>query len=101
MGMSTHVVGFVPPDEQWQKYRDVYFACQAAGIKLPQEIEYYFDGREPSENGMEIELEPNYGEKANKEGSVVRWQNEHGSGYEVDLSKLPKNVKHLRFYNSW
>jgi hypothetical protein len=97
MSMSTHIIGFVPPDEEWKKMKAVYDACVEAGVDLPRGVEKYFDGTEPQEEGKEIDLtEDNYN------GLIVEpWEGDCCSGYQIELKKLPKNVKIIRFYNSY
>lgn len=95
MGMSTHVVGFTPPDEKYHKMKAVYDSCKAAGIEIHEDVKEFFNWEEPSEHGVTFELEK-------IPGAVEEWDDEEGaSGLEVDISKLPKNVKIVRFYNSW
>jgi hypothetical protein len=89
MGMSTHVEGFVPPDEQWQQMKAVWDACAAAGIDQPSEVDEFFDGQEPDPNGQEVEI------------PHQDWQNGHSQGVEIKTEDIPKNVKVIRFYNSW
>lgn len=92
MGMSTHAIGFCPPDEEWNKLKDVYNACKAAGLPIPDKVESVFDGNNPNDMpGMEVDL----GDAENE------WSDEYRSGIVVDLSKLPPHVKFIRFYNSW
>lgn len=99
MGMSTYMVGFVPPDEQWEKYKKVWFACKEAGIEPPDDVYDYFKGEEPSENGMEISIK--YSKVPEVKSALKEYRHDTREGYEVDLTKLPKNIKVLRFYNSW
>jgi hypothetical protein len=87
--MSTTVVGIVPPDEQWTKMKGIWDACKEAEIDPPQEVKDYFDCEEPDPKGMEIPI------------SCEKWGNDMSSGYEVTVSKIPKKVKIIRFYNSW
>ena len=89
MGMSTHVKGFVPPDETWVKMKNVYDSCKEANIVIPVEVEIFFGGKKPDENGQEIDL-------VEHEYSGVS-----EDGIEIHLSEVPKNVKVIRFYHSW
>lgn len=89
MSMSTHVIGFVPPDEKWKQMKVIWDACSKADIALPGEVEEFFDGEEPSEKGQEVEI------------PYSKWSDENRQGIEVEINKLPKNVKLIRFYNSW
>lgn len=96
MGMSTHVVGFKPPDDKWRKMKAAYEACQMAGIDPPEEVEDFFDGEPPDDNGVEID------ESALAESGALReWKDEYREGFEIDVPKLPPDVTVVRFYNSW
>lgn len=96
MGMSTHVVGFKAPDEKWKKMKDVYEACVEAGIKIPREVDAFFEGESPDEAGVMVDIE--------KSGVVQEWNGESQDGYMVDLvllrTKYP-DLTHIRFYNSY
>lgn len=99
MGMGTYIIGFIPPDEQWNKYKKVWDTCVEAGIEPPDEVIDFFEGEAPSKHGKEITL--NWSNDSHIKESVKEWQEDMREGFEVDLTKLPKNIKVLRFYNSW
>jgi hypothetical protein len=98
MSMSAHIVGFVPPDEKWEKMKQVYDACKAAGIDPPDRVIKFFGGEAPDPAGVERHLDV-----MTRASAVKAWSAEHGasSGFEVDLRKLDPDIKILRFYNSW
>lgn len=89
MSMSTHVVGFRPPDEKWQQMKKVWDACKAAGITIPREVIEFFNDCDPDPAGVEVGI------------LHSEWANNSSSGYEVDIRKLPKDVTVIRFFNSW
>lgn len=92
MGMSTHAVGFRPPDKQWKKMKRIWEDCEEAGVSIPKEVEKFFQGESPGDApGMEIDL----GE------AVTRYNAEMCDGYEIDVTKLPEGVKIIRVYNSY
>jgi hypothetical protein len=91
MSMSTAVVGFRPPDEKWRKMKAARDACVDAGIKIPEAIQKFFEWMEPDKEGVRVELK-----NAVKEGSY-----DGTNFYDVDVSKLPKDVTVIRFENSW
>ena len=94
MGMSTHVVGFRPPDKKWLKMKAAYEACEAADIAVPDDIEDFFDGEGPSDKpGMEVQIK--------RTEAVKEWSDDSRSGYEIDVTKLPKDVTVIRVYNSF
>ena len=87
--MSTHVVGFIPPDETWQKMLAVWDACSKAGVRPPGEVEKFFGDSDPKGIGRQVEI-------PHREYSAKMV-----SGVEVEIDKLPKEVKFIRFYNSY
>lgn len=89
MSMSTHVIGFKPPDAKWKKMKEVWDACEKAGIDPPKEVSEFFNYENPDENGVEVELD------------AAEWGDDGRQGYEIEVSKLPKGVTIIRFYNSW
>jgi len=95
MSMSTYVVGFVPPDDQWHKMRDVWNACEAAGIPVPEDVQTFFGHEDPDDRGREVSMDALEGL-----GAVRDWSGDFSRGYEVELAKLPPEIKVIRFYNS-
>lgn len=89
MGMSTNVIGFRPPDQKWKDMKAVWDSCERANAEIPDEVYDFFNGEPPDEKGVEVAI------------PIEEWSNEAGSGFEVEISKLPKDVKIIRFYNSW
>ena len=96
MSMSTYVIGFRPPDEKWKKMKAVYDACVAGGIGMPEEVVEFFNGEEPDATGVKVDLT-----STKKGGPVTKFGDEYGQGLQIDLTKLPKDIKILRFINSW
>lgn len=89
MSMSSGVQGFKPPDAKWKKMKAIWDACKSAKIDPPIEVETFFNGEEPTDKGMEVEIEANV------------WSDEYRQGIEVDIKRLPADVTIIRFYNSW
>lgn len=90
MGMSTHVIGFKPPDEKWQQMKDVWDSCEMAEVAPPEEVSEFFDWDNPDERGVEVDLK------------AEEWADDScRSGYEICLDDIPEGVKYIRFYNSW
>ena len=95
MGMSSHVSGFVPVDETWKKMKEVYDACNAAGVKIPEDVDEFFDWCAPDESGVSIDID-----------AFVKEVQPYDSadGYEVDIKSLIEkfpHIKSIRFVNSW
>ena len=42
MGMSTHLVGIVPPDDDWKKMKAVWDACDNADVDIPKDVSEFF-----------------------------------------------------------
>lgn len=89
MSSSMYVIGFVPPDEKWQRMADIYFACKRANVAIPMEVEDFFDGGEPDAHGQEVHI-PSRG-----------WSAEMREGIEIDVAQIPSKVKTIRFYKSY
>ena len=89
MGMSTHVTGYAPPDETWQKMKAAWDACQAAGVPVPAEVEGFFGGEAPDPAGVEVEL------------PLREYSDGDRAGYELDVAAIPPQVTVIRFWNSW
>lgn len=100
MGMSTHIIGFRAPDEQWKKMKDVYEACIEAGVQIPKAVDDFFGGKMPDDSGVAIDLEKD--DKA----KFLFWEYEElgQQGYTIDILALQRyypKITHLRFYNSY
>ena len=89
MGMSTHVVGFRPPDEKWYQMKSIWDACVEASISVPDEVLVFFCDNDPEDAGIEVELK------------LEPYTGKGEEGYDVILSEVPKSVDRIRFYNSW
>lgn len=93
MGMSTHVVGFRPPDERWKKMKAAWDACKAAGIEIPDEVLAFFNYVAPDPRGVEVEIE--------KLPCTKEFSTDSKSGFEINVTKLPDGVTVVRFYNAY
>ena len=89
MSMSTHVIGFHPPDDDWKIHKAVWDACEAAGVPIPDKTDEFFDGEPPDPAGVEIDI------------VTTEWSDEGREGYEVKVADIPPHVHTIRFYNSW
>lgn len=127
MSMSTNVVGFRPPDAKWEKMKAIYDACETAGVSIPDEVDEYFNGEPPDDAGVKVDLDVDSDEemeeqpamiqngggfmvpaplqpklkKRKKKGCVKPYHDDMQEGFEVDVTKLPKDVTIIRFYNSY
>ena len=92
MGMSTHIIGFIPPDEKYKKMLAIKEQCDGLGISYPSEVDDFFDGEvDPSGEGYEVDLDD----------IATEWNDAHRQGLQIDVSNIPESVKIIRFYNSW
>lgn len=89
MGMSTFVYGFKPPDEKWARMKQIYEACEKEDIEIPDKVDDYFNGNEPDPAGVRVDI------------PAEGWRDENSEGIEIEVEKIPKDVKIIRFVNSW
>lgn len=95
MSKTYSVIGYRPADERWDLMKDIWNACRKANVPIPRDVEDYFDGEDPNgKPGMEVYL-------VNFAGAVKEIHSEGSHSYQVDLSKLPKDIKFVRFEISW
>lgn len=94
MSMSTYVYGFRPPDQRWKKMKAIYDSCMEEGIDVPDAVDEFFEDDIPDDSGVKVWL-------SNKSDCCTEYSNDGESGYEIDLNKLPKDIKIIRFVNSW
>lgn len=92
MGMSTHVEGFAPPDDEWRKMKAIWDACDVAGIDAPAEVSEFFNDEKPDEQGIKIDLD--------RHPSVSEYHGDGEGGFQVEIEKLPPQVKFIRFVNA-
>ena len=92
MGVSSHVCGYRPADAEWKKMAKIWNACVEAKVAVPPEVYTFFDGEDPENKpGMEVDID----------AAVEEISHDSSSGYQVDVTKLPKGVRYVRFENSW
>jgi hypothetical protein len=94
MGMSSGIYGIKPADEKWKEMKAIWDACKKARINAPQEVYQFFEGNEPDERGVVVSLYKHEAIEAITPGYSEK-------GYIVDITKLPKDVKYIKFENSW
>ncbi len=92
MGMSTHIIAFRPPDEKWQRMKLILDTCKQAEVQPPREVMEFFNDEEPESEGVKIEIRE----------AVEEWNDDDmQDGFQVNLDKLPPDIKFIRFYNSY
>lgn len=98
MGMSTHIHAFISDnDEAYKTHKKVLLVCLEAGVDLPTQTAEFFGAKQPYlsllDDVLEVELQLNK--------HYTEFEGDMREGFEVDLTKLPKNVSILRFVNSY
>jgi hypothetical protein len=98
MGMSTHIQAFTPDtDAEYQKHKKVFLVCLEADISLPKETAEYFGTENPEEWALDEKLSVDLEEDVH----YKEWSEDSSQGFELDLTKVPKGVTKIRFYNNW
>ena len=107
MGMSTHVKGIVPKDDdEFQGMKIILETCIKQEITPPKEVLDYFN-IDLGEDDYLCDCEEVFDEKGIvveddiMKAAIEEYSEDMGSGYDVDIRKLPFNIKIIRFYNSW
>ena len=92
MSMSTGVFGIRPPNDKWKEMKKIYDSCVKLKQDIPEFVWEFFNEETPEPDGVSINLE----------GVCAKeWSDDYRAGIEIDVAKLPKGVKIIRFYNSW
>ncbi|MCK5603605.1 hypothetical protein KAR91_17095 [Candidatus Pacearchaeota archaeon] len=92
MGMSTRIEGYIKADEKWNALKKIWDDCEKAGVEVPQEVLGFFGHDHPrSKPGLEVGIA----------SAVEEINDECCQIWEVDISELPKDVKFIRFTNSY
>ena len=97
MSMSTHVVAFRDMDGEFARMLQIKRLCDESHVSYPKEVDVYF-GNEAGEDEAylrDTKLEVPLGD------ALKEWSEDSASGYEVEVSRIPSDVKTIRFSNSW
>lgn len=98
MGMSTHIIAYIPDtDPEYQMHKEVLQVCAKNEVSLPIETAAYFGDSSPQLYLLDEKLEVDLVKGIH----FKEWSDESSQGFEVDLTQLPKGVTKLRFYNNW
>lgn len=91
MSMSVYYRGIKTPTDEFKKKLAAYRALKAADMEIPSELDSYFDGEEPDEEGMSVKIDDACeGNLEYEDGCVT-----------IDLSKLPAGVTHIKVIASY
>lgn len=98
MSMSTHIQAFIPDqDAEYKRHKIVLLVCSDAKVSLPEETAQYFGSKVADKALLEEKLQI----MLTKGEHYVDYDEDMCQGFEVDLTKLPKGVTKLRFFNSY
>lgn len=90
--VAMSLYGIIPADAKWNAMQAAWVACNEADIPLPAELKEFFAEADPGEDGAAIDLE----------NITSKWSDgDMQEGLEIKVSDIPKNVKTLRFVNSY
>jgi hypothetical protein len=96
MSVHTYVEVGVEISEKIKKYQDIETACIEASVKVPEEVSDFLASLE-DEGNIEDGIywtTPNkkFVKNISRDGQYI---------LEIDLTKLPSEIKHIRFVNSY
>jgi len=89
MGFSITIKGVKTPTEDYLKKVRAYKALKDANIDIPLELKKYFDGNEPDESGMLVNI--------NYTGNLL----EDDCILEIDLNDIPDGVTKIRIIGDY
>lgn len=107
--MSTHVCG-LKDNAEHEKHVTVWEFCMQQKVSLPKETAEYFgwesheaEGIDPKQmNDGEIEEMLEVSERdLISHGCLKEWGDDSRTGFELDVSKIPKDVTRIGFFNSY
>jgi len=91
MSADLIISGFRPADERYEKMRSVYNNMRELNLTVPNEVLNFFDGNGPNEHGSEVSIKD----------AITPYKGVETDGFDIDLSKLPKDVTVIRAYIQW
>ena len=93
MSMSTRIMGIKPTDERFAAMLNIINSCKAQNIKVPKEVNEFFNGEEPNKLGVSVDLmDLDCCLLINSSGRV---------GFSIDITKLPKDISIIQFTNCY
>ena len=92
------LTAFIPDtDETYQLNKKVLLACAEAGVDLPVQVAEYFGSKSPYRYLLDEKLEF----PLKKGVHYEEYGEDMEEGFEIEISKLPKEVTKIRFVNSY
>lgn len=95
MSVSLSISGIKPADDDFRKKLAAYRACETAGIGIPSALSDFFNNEKPDEKGVVIEISK-YSSNKDIKDAISEYHGDYSGGYDIDLTKLPKDIKILR-----
>jgi hypothetical protein len=98
MGMDTFVVGIRDMDGKFAEMLELKKLCEKSKVSYPKEVAEYFgnlvdeDVRYIKDEMLRVDLDDIAKEYTDGESCT---------GYEIVVKNIPKEVKVIRFFNSW
>jgi len=89
--MSLQITGFKPADKEYKKKQKAWQACVDAEVEPPEELNEYFNYEAPDPAGMEVDIE----------FCLAKRKVSMQDGFDIDLSKVPNDVKIIRVYYAY
>lgn len=96
MGMSSIVKGVRDLDGKFASMMKIKLACDEAEVDYPIEVREYFRFPDGPEDYLRREME-----EVSLCDCVEQYFRDGTHGFEVDLSKVPEEVKSIRFENNY
>jgi hypothetical protein len=100
----TSIYGLKDPDENFAKMFAIKVACDEAKMEYPKPLWEYFGYSEEDKHHLtdspenDLILRVGY---VDIDSSITKEEDESHHNWQIDLSKLPKTVKFIRFENSY
>lgn len=95
MGMSTHITAFRDMDSNFKQMLEIKLFCDSRKVSYPKEVTDFF-------GSLVCENEEYLIESFTEMKVPTRSYSSDGrKGFEIDVKDIPKEVKTIRFYNSW
>lgn len=88
MSIYYEVLGIIPADEKFEKYKKIWELCEEIGASIPNEVMEYFDNEDPEHQSRR---------RCDISCAVEKITYDTTVAHQVDLEKLPSNVQFIRF----
>jgi len=95
---TLKVKGVRPPDGHWKRMKAIWDSCQAADVDVPGEVEKFFDYKDPSPEGIEIDVPMDVVDNGDEFKAIGIRNGPKGNYYLIDIAQLPDNITHLKVW---